>query len=69
MVFREEVPLARKEGLAEAVEEVSEAGDVLVWGVALEEECMSEGRMCLPTVQGDLAIAGSHWSCGRRAHL
>ena len=69
VVFHDEVPQARTEGLAQAVEELSEAGDVFVGCVALDEECMYEGPLCLPAGEGDLAIAGSHLSCGRRCQL
>ena len=67
--FGDEVPQARTEGLAESVEELSEAGDVFLLGVALDEECISDGPMCQPIGQGDLAFAGSHYSCGRRSQL
>ena len=35
VVFRDEVPQARTKGLTQSVEELSEAADVCVWGVAL----------------------------------
>ena len=66
VVFRNEVPNARTEGLAQAVEEFSDSGDVFILCVALAEECMSEGPLCLPAGEDDLAIAGSHFSWGRR---
>ena len=46
VVFRDEVPQARTTGLAQAVEELREAGDVFVWSVALDEESMPEGTLC-----------------------
>ena len=69
VVFRDVVPQDRTEGLVEAVEELSEAGDVFGSGVALDEVCMSEGPLCLPAGDGDLAIPGSHLCSWRRCHL
>ena len=45
VVFRDEVPQARTEGLAKGFEELSDAGDMFIWGVALDEECMSQGPL------------------------
>ena len=49
MVFRDEVSQARTEGLTQAVQELSEAGDVCVWGVALYKQSLTEGPLCVST--------------------
>ena len=48
VVLRDEVRQARTEGLAQAFEQLSEGGGVFVRRVPLDEQCMTEGPMCLP---------------------
>ena len=78
IVFREEVSQARTGGISQAIEELSEAGNVFVWWLSLDEECMSECPLCdrgrrrpdyfrLPVVMGSTLTAAT--GGGRVGHL
>ena len=45
VVFRNEVPQARTEGLAQVLDELGEADHMIVGCVALDEVCMAERRL------------------------
>ena len=63
-MFRDEVSKAPTEGLAQAVEELNEAGDVCVWCVALNQQSLTERPLCVSTREGDLVIAVSPFVVG-----
>ena len=57
VVIRDAVHQARTEGLAEALKDLSEAGQVLVGYVTFDEESMPEGPLCLTAGEVYLTIA------------
>ena len=59
----------RTEELSQAIKELSEAGEVCVWCVALDEEGMPKRQLRVTTGKGDMYIAGSRLHCARRSHL